>query len=295
MGIGPVLIDAVTNDPERETQLRVSPDGTRMLFNMAPGAARLSSATLRLPTGGRNAREVQAQYQTTAIAMMEIGRPGRHMVSQEGARDAAWYPDGSRFAFSMLQGQQAMLASAAIGQEAAAVRFLTPTPCVAYDWQPSVSRDGKTVLFSTFTVNEPQTLAVMQLGETGAKCKLLFPGKSAQWSPVGRRFVFTRVVSGFDQIFTFDDASTQLTQVTFGSYNNFDPTWSPDGTRLAFVTDRNGTADVYVIGTDGTGLVQITHGPTQDVGPAWSSDGHIYFVSDAGGQWDLWRAAFAER
>ncbi|MEQ9570310.1 MAG: hypothetical protein RLN75_08990 [Longimicrobiales bacterium] len=290
MGMGQVLIDVVTNDPERETNLRISPDGSMLLFNMVPGDTRRSFLN-RFAANTRNNRGGQRAYQDNSIVMMRLGQPGRNIVSQQGARDAAWYPTGDRFAFSMLQGPQAMLASGSLASESGAVRFLTPTPCVAFDWQPSISYDGATLLFSTFMLDEPQTLATMEAGETTAKCKLLFPGKSAQWSPTARQFVFTRVVNGFDQVFTFDEATAQLTQITFGAHNNNEPAWSPDGQRVVFVSDRAESGDVFVIGLDGRNLIQITQGPTEDVSPTWSMDGHIYFVSNAGLQWDIWRAA----
>jgi Tol biopolymer transport system component len=292
MGMGQVHIEAVTNDPERETNLRISPDGTRLLFNMVPSPPR-STSMQRRSLGTLNTREVQQVYASNSVAMMRLGSPGRTILSQQGARDATWHPNGEVFAFSMLQGPQAMLASGHVGQEGAAVRFLAPTPCIAYDWQPSISPDGQTVLFSTFTVNEPQTLATMSIEQTSGKCTLLFPGKTAQWAPSGKRFVFSRVVNRYDQIFTFDVESNQLTQITFGAHNNFDPAWSPDGSRIVFASDRNGSGDIYIVGTDGTGLIQVTHGVTEDIGPAWSSDGHMYFVSNAGGQWDIWRARLA--
>ena len=169
MGMDQVLIDAITNDPEEKTHLRVSGDGRRLLFNIVSGRQRQRSLLQRLLI---SADDPARAYWTTAVAMMEIGRPGRNIVSQEGARDAAWYPDGSQFTFSMLQGDQAMLASSKFGHEAAAVRFLAPTPCIAFDWQPSVYPDGRSVLFSTFTADEPQTLAVMDLGRVlrNARC-----------------------------------------------------------------------------------------------------------------------------
>ncbi len=117
--------------------------------------------------------------------------------------------------FSMLQGEGAMLAQAGLGDETSAVRFITPNPCVVYDWQPSISPDGRRVIFSTFTPSEPETLAIMDITTTTAKCTLLFPGKLAQWAPRGDRWVFARTVSGNDQIFTFDEGTNQLTQITF--------------------------------------------------------------------------------
>lgn len=291
MGIGQILMDAVTNDADQESALRVSPDGRFLLVNIGSGARQRPS---RFSLGG-GGQTIQTFYRQNSISLIEIGKSGRTVVSQEGAGDPGWFPDNRSFIFSMLQGQQAMLATSTIGQGTSAVRFVSPTPCVAYDRSPSISSNGQTILFSTVTATEASTIAMMDIRSSESKCKILFPGQAPQWSPLGRKFTFVRNVGGNHQIFVFDEPRNLLTQITFGSFDNFDPAWAPGGTHIVFSSSRNGTPDIYTIGEDGSSLVQLTQGPTSDRYPTWSRDGSIYFVSNAGGQSDIWRARFQAR
>lgn len=298
MGMANISISGVTNDPERESNLRVSPDGRFMLFNIEAGESRPVAAgrfDFLRPTEKAKPVTAGASYQGISIAMMELGKPGKSIVSQQGARDPSWMADSKTFVFSMLQGNQALLARSTVGQQASAVSFLSPSPCVAYDQQPSISPDGKTVLFATSTADQVSTIATMELQAGSAKCKILFPGTEPQWNPSGRSFVFDRTVNGYRQLFVFEEAQNQLTQITFGAFHNYEPSWSPDGKRLVFTTTRNGEPHIYVIGSDGTGLIQITQGPTSDHYPVWVKDGRIFFVSNAGTQEDVWVAAIQNR
>lgn len=298
MGMSNISISSVTNDPERESSLRVSPDGRIMLFNIEAGETRAATGSfldaLRMPERSKG-NTTGASYQGLSIAMMELGKPGKSIVSQQGARDPSILADSKSFVFSMLQGNQALLARSAIGQQTSAVRFLSPMPCVAYDQQPSVSPDGRMILFATAAADQSSTVATMDLQAGAAKCKILFPGQWPQWSPSGKSFVFQRTVNGFRQVFVFEESQNLLTQITFGAFDNYEPSWSPDGKRLVFTTTRNGSPDIYTIGVDGTELMQITQGPTIDHFPAWARDGRIFFVSNAGGQEDIWQAVVENR
>ncbi len=280
MGMGRVQISPVTTDPEVESRMRASPDGTKLLFNLrSRGRSRFS---LNPSTG---------DYDQTAIAVVEIGSAGKTIVSQEGAKDPSWFPDSHRFVFSAVQGREALLATSSLAQTSSATRFVSPTPCVAYDQQPSISPDAKRIAFTSVEGGRGANIAIMDVESTAEKCKILFPGQDPQWHPRTQQFLFTRTVSGNAQIFIFDEPRNALTQISFGDYHNFDPAWSPDGTRIAYVSYRNGNGDIYVVNADGSGLIQITEGPTQDSSPAWSADGQIYFISDANGQVDIWRAS----
>src|SRR5437763_5387099 len=105
---------------------------------------------------GPSASRFKTIYQQTSIALIELGKPGKTIVSQQGALDPSWFPNSRSFAFSMLQAAtQAMLASSTVGEGTAAVHFISPSPCVAFDKSPSVSADGPRVLFATTTANEP--------------------------------------------------------------------------------------------------------------------------------------------
>lgn len=80
--------------------------------------------------------------------------------------------------------------------------------------------------------------------------------------------------------------------------DEFDPAWNSNGSRIAFVSDRgeNGSEakqrnyDIWTMDGNGKELTQVTTNGSWDDGPAWDPSGSaIYFRSNRGGQWGVWR------
>lgn len=104
---------------------------------------------------------------------------------------------------------------------------------------------------------------------------------AASVSPDGRRLAATS--SGGLAALDITGANAGLA-VTPGAA----PAWSPDGTRLAY--GRSG--DIWVAAADGSGTpLQLTSSPDNDRVPAWSSTGRIAFVSNRGGNTQVWSMA----
>jgi hypothetical protein len=88
-----------------------------------------------------------------------------------------------------------------------------------------------------------------------------------------------------------------INQEDFRKSNCFNPAISADGNRILFVSDQ-GTDDqgrhnndIYVANKDGSGIHRITQNGSDDIMPAWSpEEGVIYFLSNRGGAYNIWRA-----
>jgi len=88
-----------------------------------------------------------------------------------------------------------------------------------------------------------------------------------------------------------------LNQEDFRTSNCFNPSVSPDGTRVLFVSDHGvddqgrHNHDIYLVNADGSNLQRLTHNGSDDVMPAWSfsEEGVIYFLSNRGGAYNVWR------
>ena len=80
--------------------------------------------------------------------------------------------------------------------------------------------------------------------------------------------------------------------------DEFDPAWNKDGSRLAFVSDRatdedkRHNYDIWVLDvTKAEAPMQVTSNGSWDDSPAWDNTGeNIYFRSNRGGDWNVWKA-----
>ena len=78
---------------------------------------------------------------------------------------------------------------------------------------------------------------------------------------------------GWD-IYIYDIARNNLTQLTFGDTPDCCPVWTPDGERVVFSSAREGTPTLYVKNADGTGEVErLTESDAGQIAYAWSGDG----------------------
>src|SRR5207302_1584076 len=120
------------------------------------------------------------------------------------------------------------------------------------------------------------------------------PDVSPQLSPNGRRIAFasSRSVDGI-AIWLANADGAGLVQLTRGPENyHGSPRWSPDGRSIAFdAQSKEGLWNVKVVDSSGGQPRQLTDGPFSSTVPSWSQDGKwIYFASDRGGRFEIWRA-----
>ena len=91
-------------------------------------------------------------------------------------------------------------------------------------------------------------------------------------------------------IYLVDAATREMTQLTTGEGDDFDPTWSPDGTKLAYVSTLDDTnPEVFSINLDGSEETRHTYNDADDVHPTWSPDGNLLaFSSDRDGNFEIY-------
>lgn len=100
------------------------------------------------------------------------------------------------------------------------------------------------------------------------------------------------------------DFSNIFTNTADGEADSFDPNVSPDGKRLLFVSnfhkDENGRNqnDIFLLDLDGgTGFARrLTENGSDDIMPQWSptEPGVLYFLSNRGGAYNIWRMTLIE-
>jgi len=177
------------------------------------------------------------------------------------------------------------------------LRRLTNSP--GYDAETTISRDGKTLVFTSmrngdldiYTMNAEGTdvrQLTHELGYDGGPF-FSFDGKKIAYRAqhpktpeeiADYKDLLSRglIRPGNLEIWVMDADGQHKHQVTRNGAANFAPFWHPDGRRIVFasnVADPNNGRDfdLYMIDEDGTGLDRITYYPDFDAFPMFTSDG----------------------
>jgi Tol biopolymer transport system component len=160
-------------------------------------------------------------------------------------------------------------------------------------WSP----DGKKIAFDSDRRNGAGRSDIFVMDADGSHVRRVstLPDKAEydyapQFSPDGKRLVFTRYISEDIPIeaalFTVRLDGGGLKQVTPWGMGAGDADWSPDGTKIIFEASPQASSygDIFTIDADGQQLTNLTHNYSRGFGsadPVWSADGtKILFVSD---------------
>jgi Tol biopolymer transport system component/predicted Ser/Thr protein kinase len=123
-----------------------------------------------------------------------------------------------------------------------------------------------------------------------------FQDDHPQFSPDGRRVVFSSQRSGEMEIWLADADGSSPSQLTHQpGLGQGSPRWSPDGRRIAFDSQgEDGRWDIWTIDADGASPRRLTHDPGDENNPNWSRDGRFIYFSAipenaASAAFDIWR------
>ena len=111
------------------------------------------------------------------------------------------------------------------------------------------------------------------------------------WSPDGEDIVLSSDFSGAREIYIYNVASEDLTQLTSNGSRNWLPTWSPDGQKIGWASDQTGGFKTYIMNRDGSNQVRLTNsGNLEERALEFSPDGNtIVFVGRNSPAWDLYK------
>ncbi len=257
----------LTNDPARDIEPAVSPDGQQFVF-------------VSDRNGGFDLYINSVDGQQGARRITEL--------SAESLESPTWSPDGQQIAFSAkLEGGDSEIYI--ITLDAPQDPFQV-TDNTEVDQEPAWSPDGQVIAFAS----DRTSRGFLQIFSVPADCATEFgrcdemvtqlthsqnSSKSPAWSPTGEyiAFVSNRVWSDDEDIYIMRDDGTDARLLTLDEYgdnggSDLQPAWSRDGLWLAFASNRDGDwLQVYVMMRDGSGVTRVTSFVGNATHPVWLS------------------------
>ena len=170
------------------------------------------------------------------------------------------------------------------------------------------SPDSRRFAFSVFSRGKSKLMVVDV--ETGKELLLTAMGDISEfsniaWSPDGETVAFSGLKNGYSDLYLYNIATKELTQLMDDVYSDYQPSFSHDGKRLVFSTDRvaleadSRSVDIPMnmavidLETREISNINIFQG-ANNLNPQFSADdSQIYFLSNGDGFRNMYRYTLA--
>ncbi|MBN2089896.1 PD40 domain-containing protein [candidate division KSB1 bacterium] len=155
--------------------------------------------------------------------------------------------------------------------------------------KPSVSHDGKTVLFVT-DYGSKKTIQALNIGDslTVPLTEIRLNTPRPEFSPDDRYIIFTDRLDTLNQIFIMNRDGAERRKLSQNNFDDSNASFSPDGRTICYQTRLKHTSSIGVMNMDGSKQHILTDDAGNDVSPSFSPDGsHIVFASDRNGTMDI--------
>ena len=279
----PVQVTQLPRGTQVDT-LTLSPDGARLLFvilnaGREPGEFRSQLAVIRTDGSG----VVEYLSDGKSLELMPTFSPGGESIlfasNRAGRRMSIW-------------------SMSAVG--APGVTNLTSGE--SNDLWPNLDSEPKPRLFYQAMIDtrpDPRIFST-QLGTVSRTDLTPQGGMQPRVSPRGDVILFsvTNEKTGKRDLFRMPDGGGSAENLTNSpDVDEYDAVWNKDGSRIAYVSDRGvdvdgrPNADIWVLDPAHPDQpMQVTSNGSHDDCPAWDVSGRaIYFRSNRGGAWNIWR------
>ena len=146
---------------------------------------------------------------------------------------------------------------------------------------PSFAPDGKSILFTSYRLDNPDLFEVV-LADLSLRKLSSRPGLNTggRVSPDGSKVALTLSQDGNSEIYLLDRQGNVLKRLTSSWGIDTSPSFSPDGKQIAFVSSRAGNPQLYVMPADGGEPKRITFQGNYNQTPVFSPRGtHVAFTA----------------
>jgi len=225
------------------------------------------------------------------MLLRDVNSPAKTPVIDEFAYAPSWYANNTNFVFSASERGGSRIVRAAI--TGGGKTYVSRNPLGKGDSRPVVK--GDVILCDTEINGRRQ---IMSMKDNGTEVTVLGEGHSPFWHPFSNKFLFIR--NG--NVFEMDLGNVQVTQLY--SDPNFEcamPSYSANGQYIIFqkgAVIKSGARppqgarrwQIFIIKPDGTGLSALTVPEVDAWSPSWDRNNNIYFISDAAGSTEIYKA-----
>jgi TolB protein len=173
----------------------------------------------------------------------------------------------------------------------------------AADRSPCVDTGGDLIYYTSKPFNS-QTYQIWRIKPSGALPTQLKEGYWPKVSSDGSMILYCAMDRKTKKwkIWVMNADGTGETQLTTDTEcDDVHPAWSPDDSKIIYASDigkdSNGKRnfDIWVMNANGSSKTQLTTNGSTDLIPEYSPDGKfIYFLSNRGFFWDIWRMEIVE-
>lgn len=160
---------------------------------------------------------------------------------------------------------------------------------------PAVSRQGRRLTYTQMSLkNDIWRTSIDGSSGPSPLIRSTRHDINPQFSPDGSSIAFASNRHGSLEIWMCgSDGSNPIELTNFRAATGAgSPRWCPDGSQVIFDCRVNGKADVFEVSARGSSPKRITSGAGENVVPSWSRTGWIYFASNSGGDWQIWRMRY---
>jgi TolB protein len=219
-----------------------------------------------------------ALYSTLqTIAIDEGARVATVAYTTEGHVEAPnWMRDGKALIFNQ---DGRIMTVPVTGGTPEALDIGAATRC---NGSHGLSPDGKWLAISCSMPGKPES-RVYIVPSNGGTPRVVTEHPDSyfhNWSPDGKRIIFTRPSHGSGNIYSIPVEGGEEKALTSGTGISDDPDCSPDGKYIYFNSDRNGGMQIWRMHSDGSGPEQMTSDDLVNWTPHVSPDGRsMVFLS----------------
>lgn len=260
--------------------LAVSPDGQRLAFSVIASDAMPLRAQIRSISSSGKGGEMQ-HTDGSALELMP-----------------SFTPDGLQIVFSSDRMSRSMSVCSMRVNGTGGITEITRGND-SYDLWPAVDSDPRQRLFYTrYMEKRDEPRLYMQQISGGSRTDLTNrPGTQPKPSPKADAIVFASGEEGHRDIFRLPELGTPENLTNTRDADELEPVYSYDGTKVIFVSNRavdpetGANRDIWLLDLSSPDQpVQVTSNGSWDDCPVWDPSGNaVYFRSNRGGQWGIWK------